>query len=397
MVSLALVAGVIVLIFVSLGNQGRVASEQFVEVDLQTQLRRGNDEIFSVLADAHLIALSDDARWVDFNYPKQAVDAVTKIPIPGALELRTDGTVTYGIFDSTTTPQSWIDNGFYHLETVDDAAETVTVSGNQWYAGQNNADFNVNGSIDTTEAAGSTLTFVPVRFEMTSYRRSAADLGEFNKGTNALAEANRLTKGYPRLIRSAVVDYLTKAGNKYAEPNPTGLSNVETNGPFKMYTRTLTLRCYRDSTPRLAAPYDKGEGVFYMRRLLAPSPLQQANSWTAADDTNGNGEYDDGEHVSPDIYSLAPIVYKGQYCPADTDYFLEDNPDTINNVCDFTETNNLQPSLDGASKRYYHSIKIVLYAVHDAATGGLSRGIQGVKRVLSSQTAIRLRNGNIYR
>ena len=394
MVSLALVAGVIVLIFVSLGNQGRVASEQFVEVDLQTQLRRGNDEIFSVLADAHLVALSDDARWVDFNYPKQAVDAAG-VPIPGALEMRTDGTVNYGIFDSTTSPQTWLQDGFYHLETVDDAAETITVSGNQWYAGQNQVDFNGNGSIDTTEAAGSTLTFVPVRFEMTSYRRSAADVAEFNKGTNATAEAYRLSKGYPRLIRSAIIDYPTKSNSQYAEPNPTGLSTVELKGPFKMYTRTLTLRCYRDSTPRLPAPFDKGEGVFYMRRLNnLVSSLQTANSYT---DLNGNGEYDDGEPVSPDIYGAAPIVYKGQYCPPDTDQFKEENPDTINNVCDFTELSSLAPSLDGPSKRYYHCLKIVLYAVHDGATGGLSRGIQGVKRVLSSQTAIRLRNGNIYR
>jgi len=385
MVSLALVAGVIVLVFISLGNQGRVASEQFVEVDLQTQLRRGNDEIFAVLADAHLIALSDDARWVDFNYPKQAVDGTGK-PIPGALDLRIDGSVSYGIFDPTTTPQTWIENGFYHLETVDDAAETVTVSGSQWYAGQSNADFDVNGTVDSAEAAGSTLTFVPVRFEMTSYRRATSDLQLFNNGSGN--EAARLTAGYPRLLKSAILDY-SQNGHRYGEPNPAGVG--DSGGSFKMYTRTLTLRCYRDSTPRLAAPYDKGEGVFYMRRKSAISPIQKANAYT---DSNGNGEYDDGETVTPNIYSTAPIVYKGQYCAADTDDFNEESPASLtkNNVCDGSEA----PSM-AVFNRYYQSMRIILYAVHDGKTGGLSRGIQGVKRVLSSQTSIRLRNGNLYR
>jgi hypothetical protein len=385
MVSLALVSGTVVLVFVSLNNQGRVAAEQFVEVDLQTQLRRGNDEIFNVLADAHLVALSEDARWVDFNYPRQMVDAAGK-PVPGGLHLSMDGTVTYGVFLENVSPPIWVDNAFHHLETVDDTAEMVTVQGGDWFIDQTR-DFDSNGMIVAGENMA--LTFTPVRFEMTTYRRDPNDLKIFNDGRN---DATR-NAAYPRLLGSAILDY-TQNGRQYAEPNPGAGARVDVPAnAWRMYTRTLTLRCYRDSTVRLAAPYNKGEGVFYMRQTKSLSPIQRANEFL---DANGNGEYDEGELVNGsagDIYGASvPFIYRGQYCPKDSDSFDETGSATRNCVPDGVEA--VDSSANG---RNYHSIRVVLYAVHDGRTGGLSRGIQGVKRVLSSQMSIRLRNGNSKR
>lgn len=390
MISLALVSGTVVLVFVSLNNQGRVSAEQFVEVDLQTQLRRGNDEVFNVLADAHLVALSEDARWVDFNYPRQMVDAAGK-PVPGGLHLSMDGTVTYGLFLENVSPPVWTDNAFHHLETVDDPAEMVTMKGSEYYDG--GLDTNNNQKIDVSEDV--TLNFTPVRFEMTTYLRHANDLKVFNDGRN---DAGRNAQ-YPRLLGSAIIDY-TQNGRQYGEPNPAGQVDIPA-GSWKKYTRTLTLRCYRDSTVRLAAPYNKGEGVFYMRQTKSISPIQRANEFL---DANGNGEYDDGELVNGsagDIYGASiPLIYRGAYCPKDSDSFDETGSATRNCVPDGVE--NVDSSANG---RNYHSIRVVLYAVHNPQLNSLARGgaldstgtWRGMKRVLSSQMSIRLRNGNSKR
>jgi len=329
-VSVTIVAAMVLVVFQALATQGAVATENLIEIDLQSMLRRDSDELVNELTDARLIALDRYARWVEYNEPETGPSGA---PLIGG-----DGKIRYGAVDFTGVFRV---NGYYHLECVDEPADTIIINETTW--GQN-VDADLSG-------ANTTLIFIPVRFELTMRIRD------------------------PLLVNRFMADGRAAGTNLGGGALAPGASQG---------MRVMTIRSYRDATPRLPAPFNTGEGIFYMRqRQCISGPLQTANDYT---DVNNSGKYEVGEPVAPDIYgSELPMVYRGRYFEPDSYPFADANN---NNVVDGLET---LPGEPGAPVVY--NLRICLIGVHSSETGGLARStISGVKRVMGAQTIVKVRN-----
>ena len=323
--AMVFISAIMLVAFQILLAQGKVATEQIVETDMQGTLRRGADELTNELADAHLLALDSFARWVEYQKP-MANSA-------GMPVLDQNGNVQFGAIDSTGTFRL---NGFFHLEFVDDPARPViTADEKAW--GQ---DIDMDGNLSRT------FTFTPGSFQLSIWRN-----------------ANETTT----ITYSAFSPY----------PPLNSMSIATVNCTIDR-ARTLAVECYRDSTKRdgtapnnflaLAAPYNTtGEGIFYMRQTRANGPLQHANTLN-------------GTTVTPDYYG------NNRYFEPDAGTFTDSNN---NNVLDQQET-----PPPGTS--WNHNLRLSLIAVYSGNGDGLASGnnktVQGIKRVVSTETLIKLRN-----
>jgi prepilin-type N-terminal cleavage/methylation domain-containing protein len=88
LVSMAIVSVITLAMYEALSRQGKLASEELAEVDVQRNLRLATDDLVFELADARFTSISDDGRTITYCKPRSDGG----MPVIGA-----DGIVSFGV------------------------------------------------------------------------------------------------------------------------------------------------------------------------------------------------------------------------------------------------------------------------------------------------------------